>query len=155
MTARQTAHRCVLPPEKAGPGARDGFLYLVPYLPCAKQSPGLGNRGGHAVLCQVLKAPQKCARQCVVFSPPSCHRLLAQILTRCVQVQSVRSWTCFPVGGLVEGSLSAILPCLGGGKPAGGGGTVRACLVSPCCVGLMPVRVATVSDNHGIWNPGF
>lgn len=153
LKACETAYRCVLCPQKAGPGARDGFLHLVPYLPCAKWSPGLGNHGQHAVLCQVLRASQKCARQCVIFSPPSRQRLLVPILTRCMQVQSVRSWTCFPVGGPVGGGLFVSRPSWAWGNR--GGVTFRACLVSPVCVGLMTVRVATVSDNNGIWSPGF
>ncbi|XP_032697264.1 dehydrogenase/reductase SDR family member 7B isoform X1 [Lontra canadensis] len=38
-------------------------INLLPYLPQAKWSPGPGDQGWHAMLCQVLKESQKCTRR--------------------------------------------------------------------------------------------
>lgn len=64
----QTECRCALSPQKPARGPRMDPINLLPYLPQAKWSPGPGDQGWHAMLCQVLKESQKCTRRCVVLS---------------------------------------------------------------------------------------
>uniref|UniRef100_A0A8P0TQA5 Dehydrogenase/reductase SDR family member 7B n=1 Tax=Canis lupus familiaris TaxID=9615 RepID=A0A8P0TQA5_CANLF len=54
---------CALPTESRPTGPRMDPINLVPYLPQAKWSPGPGDQGWHALLCQVRKESQKYTRR--------------------------------------------------------------------------------------------
>ncbi|XP_034503293.1 dehydrogenase/reductase SDR family member 7B isoform X2 [Ailuropoda melanoleuca] len=49
--------------RKPARGPRMDPINLLPYLPQAKWSPGPGDQGWHAMLCQVRKESQKCTRR--------------------------------------------------------------------------------------------